>query len=153
MSLRVATIETLLKREPPACACEQCRNMCRIPCWGTPADIRRIIDAGYGDRLSIDCYSKDPAVYFLLPAVKGYEGKVTPRNQTGHGQGCTFWTADKLCSLHDAGLKPTEGRMAHHHPVFKHGDWLQPWIGKQWDTDEGRALVNEWGANYAKERG
>ena len=40
-------------RVPIQCMCSQCKNQCRIPCLGTPEDIERIIDAGYGDRLAL----------------------------------------------------------------------------------------------------
>lgn len=33
------------------CTCDKCKNMCKIPCIGTPKDIEAIIDAGYADRL------------------------------------------------------------------------------------------------------
>ena len=33
------------------CACDKCKNMCKVPCIGTPKDIEAIIDAGYADRL------------------------------------------------------------------------------------------------------
>lgn len=33
------------------CSCDKCKNMCEVPCIGTPKDIEAIIDAGYADRL------------------------------------------------------------------------------------------------------
>lgn len=33
------------------CTCDKCKNMCKVPCIGTPKDIEAIIDAGYADRL------------------------------------------------------------------------------------------------------
>lgn len=33
------------------CTCDKCKNMCEVPCIGTPKDIEAIIDAGYADRL------------------------------------------------------------------------------------------------------
>lgn len=33
------------------CTCDICKNMCEVPCIGTPKDIEAIIDAGYADRL------------------------------------------------------------------------------------------------------
>ena len=29
------------------CTCDKCKNMCKVPCIGTPKDIEAIIDAGY----------------------------------------------------------------------------------------------------------
>lgn len=43
------------------CTCDKCKNMCKVPCIGTPKDIEAIIDAGYADRLketiSMACFS------------------------------------------------------------------------------------------------
>lgn len=32
------------------CTCDKCKNMCKVPCIGTPKDIEAIIDAGYANR-------------------------------------------------------------------------------------------------------
>lgn len=37
------------------CTCDKCKNMCEVPCIGTPKDIEAIIDAGYADRLKGMC--------------------------------------------------------------------------------------------------
>lgn len=65
------------------CACDKCKNMCKVPCIGRPKDIEAIIDAGYADRL--------------------------PTEKDGW---CAFRRPDGLCELHDRGLKPTEGVLA-----------------------------------------
>ena len=47
------------------CTCDKCKNMCKVPCIGTPKDIEAIIDAGYADRLKETMwmvgYLDDPA--------------------------------------------------------------------------------------------
>lgn len=70
------------------CTCDKCKNMCKVPCIGTPKDIEAIIDAGYADRLKETMWM----VGYL--AVK--DGR------------CVFRRPDGLCELHDCGLKPTE---------------------------------------------
>lgn len=148
MKHRLKTVEELLRNEPPACSCKTCRMNCLIPCWGTPDQMRRIMDAGYADRLSPDVVLSDHAVWMLQPAAKGYEGKNAPLTAFEHADagGCTFWDLDgqMLCALHDAGLKPLEGRMSHHHPMYSNADWIRGYIASKWDTDEGRQLVAEW---------
>lgn len=67
------------------CTCDKCKNMCKVPCIGTPKDIEAIIDAGYADRLKETMW------------MDGW---------------CAFRQPDGLCELHDRGLKPTEGVLA-----------------------------------------
>ena len=40
-------------RVPTVCNCERCKAQCHTPCLGTPEDIERLIDAGYGNRLTL----------------------------------------------------------------------------------------------------
>jgi hypothetical protein len=84
--------------------------MCKDrPCWGTPEDIKKIIDAGFRDRLMFDYWSGDPDIYMLAPALVGYEGKNAPWWPNGK---CTFLDQNDRCELHDLNLKPLEGRVA-----------------------------------------
>lgn len=69
------------------CTCDKCKNMCKVPCIGTPKDIEAIIDAGYADRLKETMWTEKD----------GW---------------CAFRRPDGLCELHDRGLKPTEGALA-----------------------------------------
>lgn len=41
---------------PSECSCEKCKNLCRTPCLGTPEDINKLLEAGYGKRLNFDGY-------------------------------------------------------------------------------------------------
>lgn len=94
-------------RKPSACRCEACRNQCRTPCLGTPDDILRLIEAGYGDKLAV--------TYWLVGMVLGrlaYPIVMVQAITTGDGW-CVFHH-NGLCELHDLGLKPTEGRLSHH---------------------------------------
>lgn len=126
----------------PACDCETCRAMCRQrPCWPTPDDARRLIAAGHAERLMVDWWV-DPAgrtVYLLSPAIRGWETAVAPIEPRGD---CTFRTPNGLCALHDAGLKPTEGRLAlcrNRTP-----DGLHDAIARSWAGEEGRGLLADW---------
>jgi hypothetical protein len=41
------------------CNCNSCKEACAYtrPCWGTPQEIQKIIDAGFGDKLMLDCWA------------------------------------------------------------------------------------------------
>jgi hypothetical protein len=54
--------------------------------------------------------------------------------------GCVFHV-NRLCQLHDAGLKPFEGKVAHH---SRDGKNIHEAVAAAWDNDEGRAVVARW---------
>ena len=86
------------------CTCDKCKNMCKVPCIGTPKDIEAIIDAGYADRLKETTwmvgfrFAREKPIEMIQPIVKD--------------EWCAFRRPDGLCELHDRGLKPTEGALA-----------------------------------------
>ena len=86
------------------CTCDKCKNMCKVPCIGTPKDIEAIIDAGYADRLKETMWM----VGYLAVREKPID-MIQPAEEGGW---CAFRQPDGLCELHDRGLKPTEGVLA-----------------------------------------
>lgn len=86
------------------CACDKCKNMCEVPCIGTPKDIEAIIDAGYADRLKETMWMTG----FRLAREKPI-AMIQPAEESGW---CVFRRPDGLCEPHDRGLKPTEGVLA-----------------------------------------
>lgn len=99
------------------CSCEQCKMMCHIsPCFPTPQDVDKLIQHGFEDNLKTTIFLdvRDGKQYELIApkAIQGIiatkSGHIIPINK------CTFLTEDNLCSLHDLGLKPTEGKQAIH---------------------------------------
>lgn len=86
------------------CTCDKCKNMCKVPCIGTPKDIETIIDAGYADRLKETMWM----VGYLAVKEKPI-AMIQPTEKDGW---CAFRQPDGLCELHDRGLKPTEGVLA-----------------------------------------
>lgn len=86
------------------CTCDKCKNMCKVPCIGTPKDIEAIIDAGYADRLKETMWM----VGYLAVKEKPI-AMIQPTEKDGW---CVFRRPDGLCELHDRGLKPTEGVLA-----------------------------------------
>ena len=89
-----------------ACSCTTCQNMCKTPCLGTPDDILKLIEAGYADRLAPTEWA-----YGLLVGTHTTTIMMMQPKLASNGY-CTFYK-DGLCELHDLGLKPTEGRLAH----------------------------------------
>lgn len=121
------------------CSCKTCVKMCEHrPCWGTPEEIKKIIDAGYGSRLMMDYWvgvgEEDTDV--PSPAIVGYEGRRAPFIPQGR---CTFLNAENLCELHDKGLKPLEGRVAD----CKSGssNSVHRFCAASFDSDEGREVA------------
>jgi hypothetical protein len=124
-------------RAPSECSCTTCQFQCkRTPCLGTPQDIERLLDAGYGDRLSATIWAAGMMmgiVNFPLPMIQA-------KREEG---GCTFFK-DGLCELHDKGLKPTEGRLSHHSITeenFSRTKNLTWNIAKEWLKIENEAVI------------
>ena len=95
------------QRQPTECRCLVCRMQCRVPCLGTPADIRRLIEAGYKDRLA--------PILWLAGMYAGQIRFPVPMVQPARGEDgwCAFFQ-NGLCELHERGLKPTEGKLSYH---------------------------------------
>lgn len=73
------------------------------PCFGTPEDINKLVLAGYKDSLG--------PILWIDRQWNGLWPTVSPLKT---GNGCIFLTDNGLCSLHNVGLKPLEGRVAIH---------------------------------------
>lgn len=109
------------------CSCNSCKSMCMTAsCVCTPTDAARLILAGYRLMLA--------ETVIVAPSVIKQFGKpmkaITPLFKNGR---CCMLNDDNLCRLHDKGLKPLEGRLAHHsiHTANVPPLWL---ILKQWDN-------------------
>lgn len=115
---------------PFACSCKQCRGLCaNVSCAGTPQDIKALIDAGHKDDLI-------PTVHwgsleFGLPPLE-----CVMIRHGAEGIGCSLFVGGK-CSLHDKGLKPSEGKFANHNPH----EQSFPHICATWLIEENRELV------------
>lgn len=132
---------------PCECSCKKCKSMCHSPCCGSVEDFEKLIDAGYAERLMFDDLpSVTDGGNMLKPALKSHEGKQAPW-ETGSEAGCTFWKYGK-CELHKLGLKPVQGRLAHHSTsgfdalrnIYQYAA-----ISKaDWDSERGKALIERW---------
>lgn len=116
-------------RMPTSCACDRCKQQCRTPCLGTPEDIQKLIEAGYGSRLALTEWRVGMMLGVIDRPVMMIQALVEENGW------CTFRTPDGLCELHDKGLKPTEGRLSHHTIALDNFDpkrslaWL---VAKEW---------------------
>lgn len=155
----------------PSCNCTNGVRMCyKTPCMGTVDDMEKLMDAGYAKNLMLDFWlGKDPNgmsdkvketmdpglvdsyvnnpfeenVPYLVPALKGHEGKITSMGKTGT---CNL-LVDNKCSLHDKGLKPIQGQTAccKIERVF-----IDPVSGKQMEIDERVPILHTWNTKRGK---
>jgi hypothetical protein len=133
----------LLTAPDTVCSCGTCQGMCSKsrPCWGTPADMQKLIEAGYGDSLMGDWFSDlEGDIHLLSPALVGREGKMAPIIPIGK---CTFFNSGK-CDLHDFGLKPSEGKKIHCKMDPGTAWSIHMEVVEAWRTEEGRKLVKAW---------
>ncbi|CAG0929969.1 hypothetical protein TFLX_01509 [Thermoflexales bacterium] len=140
-----------METEGSACACPECVAMCQHrPCWPTPDDAQRLIEAGYADRLMVDWWfdrEKSKTIYLLTPAIAGRESGEAPAHPEGQ---CTFLDEAGLCRIHDSGLKPTEGQIAlcrNRTPADLHEQ-----IARTWENDAAQALIDRWEADPPRGR-
>jgi hypothetical protein len=84
-----------------------------------------------------DWWVDSPNVYIISPASRGCAGSDAP---SWPGGTCVLFR-DGLCELHSLGLKPIEGRIAHH--ATKH-DEVHEQVADTWRTANGRRVVRMW---------
>ena len=116
------------------CECQACRELCEhIPCMGTPKEIAAIIDQGYAqsNQLVISPIN-DPSLDFTVVKPRGDDPTDPTRGK------CVFYEEGK-CVLHEAGLKPIEGRVAIHDK--DNPRLLYHHLKRAWNTKLGRELI------------
>lgn len=140
--------QRLEKYKPSVCDCKWCRDSCKNrPCWPTPEEALKIIDAGYTKYLMCDFWD-DPEgdTYIIGPAFKGCEGRIPSWSKfTGC---CALLSDDGLCKLHSKDLKPLEGRLVSHTNSNKDVHKL---IASLWKSEIGKSVVERWRDETAKQ--
>lgn len=131
---------------PTECDCDKCSRMCTAPCCGTIEDMQNLIDAGYGNRLMLDDWPDDNDI--IKPAMKGHEGGKAPWDVRTE-EGCTFWK-DGKCELHQSGLKPTQGKLAHHDNDYFQLKEIENFISDSWGKDEAKEFIEKWKIDFLK---
>ena len=83
------------------------------PCWGTPEEARKIIEAGFADKMMHDYWVGDNIdggdIPVICGATPGKEGQMAGLFPDGK---CSLLDKNNRCILHDLNLKPIEGRKA-----------------------------------------
>lgn len=106
---------------PNECSCDTCKNMCHAsPCIPTIDECINLIEAGHADKLMLSTIVRP-----------GYSGQCLAPIQTD--KGCIFLDENNLCTLHDKGLKPVEGRLASH-AEGGNGDKLRAVVLASWQS-------------------
>ena len=135
----------LTHKKPVTCRCRQCRTQCEgAPCLGTPLDIKKLIDNGYTDRLEVSLNYGG----MLVGAIDHPVRLVTAKTPEGK---CIFFTSERLCELHDLGLKPLEGRLSHHSTTaanFRPGRSIAVNIMREWENPDNAELVTDIFSNF-----
>ena len=123
-------------RKPIDCKCSLCKQQCKQVCLGTPDDIMKIADAGYGNLLKYTDWWA--GVSHGVSPIRMVQLELT-------NNGCVCFV-NGLCILHDKGLKPTEGKLSHHSTTmdnFKFRKSLSWNVAKEWIAIENKELVQE----------
>lgn len=136
-------IQEITGTKPSECACKDCVQLCKIsPCIGTPTDILNIMKAGHGDQL---VYTKWAAgIKQGIPVISMIQPYYDIEREC-----CSFLDlSQKKCLLHAEGLKPTEGKLAHHsmgHLGVKMGVYLPiaHAVALTWTEDKNMPVVME----------
>ncbi len=131
------------------CTCITCVSNCKCtPGWPMPDEARKLIDAGYADRLMLDWWQDYPDVYLLCPAAEGCEGDRAPEGPDGFMTIFSPWTKgrcallrDGRCEVHDV-AKPYECRISDHDMTNDIHAAREHEIVAAWR--ESKALVREW---------
>jgi hypothetical protein len=115
----------------------------RRVCWGTPAEIKKLVELGYAERLMMDYWvgnfnGGDDDIHVVAPAIVDYGGRGAPFHPLGR---CNF-LENNLCVIH--AYKPAEGRKGGSCQDAKDPFNLHEHIARMWDTEEGMEVVNLW---------
>jgi hypothetical protein len=124
------------------CSCDKCKSACRTrPCWGTPAEIRRAIDAVGANNFMYDYWVEDGGdIPIIAPAIVGCEGGNAPSWPDGQ---CCLQDENGLCKIH--AFKPFEGAATDsHRKVPEIEGWLHMAVAMTWNTPEGKDVVTYW---------
>ena len=130
-----------MKLQESSCSCAKCRASCLIsPCFPTTLEVSTLIAVGYGDRLEATKFvSALSGKDYTVVAPKGVYSELTDGSPLKR---CNFLTSEMLCELHSKGLKPLEGRMAHHTVGGVLSILLRSKVSEMWNTPTGEFLLS-----------
>lgn len=136
MESSLSKISRKTGKKPISCKCAKCKSQClSAPCLGTPQDIEKIIDAGFSEKIFQTEWAAGVVLGVHDKIIPMFQAEMTPN-------GCVF-LKNGLCSLHDIGLKPTEGKLSHHDQVFTDKKKLISLnVAKEWLLDENKETIS-----------
>lgn len=139
--------------ESPPCTCDRCKELCRRPCWPTPTEVEHLLAAGYGQHLMLAWWEGSQAqggyTMVVCPALQGYSGFYAPDPEDWPQAHCIMQTPEGLCHLHEARLKPLEGRLASACSPYP-GARVRRALAALWATPEGKRVVDYWRQHFAR---
>ena len=107
MATELELIEKKTNLKSCTCSCDKCVTMCRTAvCIGTPLDIAKIILAGHIDKLVMTLWGAG-SKYGIHDKIDMIQLVFDSEKKQ-----CCMLNENNLCNLHDAGIKPSEGKMA-----------------------------------------
>ena len=161
------TPTTKTKGTLASCSCSECVKACqRNPGWMNPAEAVKAIEAGLAKNLMLDWL--DPCsqvgntepILVLCPASRHYGGSKAPEWDDMVGGGdlmsiilnpphkgrCVFLSDKNRCLIHDSGFKPEQCRKIQvcAGDEEREGQPDNYDMGRLWDTEKGRAVVEQW---------
>ena len=111
---------------------------------GTPKEIAAIIARGYAESGELVISSNnDPSLDFTVVKPRG-------THPTDPTQGTCVFYKEGECILHDAGLKPIEGRVAIHGK--NNPRLLYHHLKRAWNTQLGRELIDSFTAKKSDKK-
>jgi len=138
MDIIAQKIARKTNKQPIACACKDCAEMCQhTACLGTPQDILRLVEAGYADKLKLTYWMVGMVYNQLDFPIEMYQLAEQP------GKGCVMLQNGK-CQLHDIGLKPTEGYLSSSHfPAISFEKSIFWNVAKEWIEPKNRFIIKQ----------
>lgn len=146
--MKYQTPNAIYLKYPPSasCSCETCRNYCIRPGWWTVEEAARALRAGLGSRMMLEL-APDLSYGVLSPAFIGCEGGIASKEYAYSG--CNF-LKEGLCELHSTVYLPLECRFCHHDRKGM-GEQCHTDIGREWNCDRAKILINRWVNSILKE--
>lgn len=120
------------------CSCDECANMCKTaPCMGTPKEINKLIDLGYKPFLQVSVSCTGWQHGFFHPPITSVQFRSKPDGS------CAMFN-NGLCAIHNKGIKPSEGMLAHHDYPVRDFERSAHWeVMKMWCVDENQKLIED----------
>ena len=130
--------------EPSECKCSTCKSMCTRPCWPSPEEANKMLDAGLTKSMWLDWWESSKELDYteiVGPANNMRGGLRADVYPSGHN--CIFFV-EGLCKLHTSGYKPIEGRLANCKEKSETQGNLHLEVAKLWNSPLGRSTIVRW---------